>query len=110
NRWYPLQLAAEAQLFRGDHLTSIRLCEESLALLPPNNPDWALSARVAAGVFAWTGAQDRAVDVLERLATTPVIGPAEIARDPIYTVPLAKNSRFQALVKRLEAKMQEIKL
>ena len=28
----------------------------------------------------------------------PGLGPAEITRDPLYSIPLAKNSRYQALV------------
>jgi hypothetical protein len=45
-----------------------------------------------------------------RAAATPGPGPAEIVRDPLYTIPLAKNARFQKLSARLEAQMREIKL
>jgi hypothetical protein len=42
--------------------------------------------------------------LLEKLATGyPGVGPAVIARDPLYSQPLAGNARWQALQKRLEA-------
>jgi hypothetical protein len=67
------------------------------------NPREGIDLSVAA-VFAWSGAQDQAVDLLEGLIKSPRgPGPIRIARDPLYTVPLAKNARFQRLVSELEA-------
>ena len=36
--------------------------------------------------------------------------PATIARDPLYTVPLAGNARYKALQAKLEAQMAATKL
>ena len=65
----------------------------------------------SARVLAWAGAKDEAVELLEGLSTGENgLGPAEITRDPLYTVPLAEHPRFQQLVARLEAQMRETKL
>jgi len=59
-------------------------------------------------VYAWSGAQDQAVDLIEELTSRyPGVGPAEIAREPLFTVPLAGNARFQAVVKKLEREIAE---
>jgi len=38
------------------------------------------------------------------------LGPATIARDPLYTVPLAGNARYKVLQAKLEAQMAATKL
>jgi hypothetical protein len=38
------------------------------------------------------------------------LSPAVIARDPLYTVPLAGNARYKALQAKLEAQMAATKL
>ena len=48
----------------------------------------------------------RRCDLLEQLSTQyPMIGPAEITRDPLYAMPLAANARYQVLESRLEAEI-----
>jgi hypothetical protein len=69
---------------------------------------------LAASVYAWSGAADDAASFLEKLSVQiPMdieLGPATIARDPLYTVPLAANARYQALRAKLEAQMAATKL
>jgi hypothetical protein len=49
---------------------------------------------IAARVLAWAGAKDEATEVLKGLpARYPALGPAEVARDPLYSVPLAGAPR-----------------
>jgi hypothetical protein len=67
--------------------------------------------RAVAAVYAWNGADDAALDILERLTTeAPRSGPAEVARDPIFTLALTDNARFAALVARLEAEMRATRI
>jgi len=64
-----------------------------------------------AQVLAWAGAPDEATDILEQLSVSiPGLAPGQIARDPLYTVPLAGNPRYQALKAKLEAQMAATKL
>lgn len=50
--------------------------------------------------------------ILESLSTAPMVtlSPVMIARDPLYTVPLAGNARYKALQAKLEAQMAATKL
>jgi hypothetical protein len=62
-------------------------------------------------VLAWAGDKDEAAALLEELSTAmPGPSPADIARDPRFTVPLADNARYQALKAKLEAQMAATKL
>jgi TolB-like protein/tetratricopeptide (TPR) repeat protein len=102
-----LLLEAEGHLFAGNEAKAVAAAKEQLAMVPPGLEQiWSGSAIVAARVFAWAGEQDEAVNLLERLATSAGgLAPAEIARDPIFTIPLADHPRYQALKARLEAQM-----
>jgi hypothetical protein len=61
---------------------------------------------LAARVLAWADAGDEAVALLEQLSTRyPMMGPADVTRDPLYSIPLAGNERFRALERRLEAEI-----
>jgi hypothetical protein len=114
NRVLLRQLAAEGYTFSGDSKRAVAAAQNSLKL---SRPSRALNASLQtpglrlAAVFAWNGAEDEAVQLLERLAKTiPGPGSAVIARDPLFTVPLAHNVRFQQLVAQLEAQMRATKL
>ena len=64
-----------------------------------------------AKIDAWCGGQDEAVALLGQLATTqPGIGPAQITRDPLLTVPLGQLPAYKALVDRLEQSMRSTRL
>jgi hypothetical protein len=64
------------------------------------------TAGAAARIYAWTGAYAEAMDLLEQLAVVDAgLMPAEITRDPTFTVPLAEDPRYRALAERLEAQM-----
>ena len=113
NDWFLRLLDAQGQLFAGNPAPAIARARESLELMPRSR-DASTSltvAMIAAAVLAWAGAEDEAVQLLERLsATTPGIGPAWVARDPLYVVPLARNSRYRVLAERLEAQLGDTDL
>jgi len=99
-------LRADAQLFVGQPEEAAA----TAAALHEAIDDAHAAEMFAARVLAWAGKGDAAVGLLERLATeTPGMPPAEIARQPYYTVPLHDNARFAALKERLEAQMSAIK-
>jgi tetratricopeptide (TPR) repeat protein len=113
NAWYLRLLTAEALTFLGQRERAIAAARETLKLMPPSRDAhcWISVSSAMARVFAWSGAQDEAVALLEKYAAArPGAGPAWVTRDPTYVVPLAHNSRYQALVVRLEAEMRDTKL
>lgn len=102
-------LLAEAYLFRGDR-------EQALATLHATGGrsgacvgGCAIDMRMArAAILAWSGDGDGAVRELESLATgQPSPGPALIAREPLFTIPLRGHGGFQELLGRLEDQMSE---
>jgi TolB-like protein len=106
-------LTAQGHTFRGERTLAIAAAGKALQLsqslferqmVPP----------LAASVYAWSGAADDAASLLEKLSVqTPMtleLPPATIARDPLYTVPLAGSARYQALRAKLEAQMAATKL
>jgi TolB-like protein/DNA-binding winged helix-turn-helix (wHTH) protein len=108
NEWALRVLAAEGWLFAGD--ASRAQSEARLALAAIGQaPNFAVNfyARtMSARIFAWTGAGDEAVALLEELVTRyPGVGPAVVTRDPFFTKPLADNPRFQSLASKLEAEI-----
>ncbi len=67
---------------------------------------WRYLAMTAAKIYAWSGAGDRAVALLEQLTSdVPGIGPAQVTREPLFSVPLATNARYFGLKERLEAEI-----
>ena len=106
-------LTADAHLFGGDKLAAIAAAKEAMALFP-----CALDAMrclypelLGAQVLAWAGDDEDAIALLERMSLgTPGIAPAHAARDPMFTLPLAKNARYQALKTRLETQMAATRL
>jgi hypothetical protein len=109
NKWFLRTLVAEGSLLAGNKQRAISTAREALALMPRKLDTLRsrYASSVAARVFAWAGADDEAVALLEQLAILkPGLGPAEITRDPLYSIPLASNTRYQALVARLEMQMK----
>jgi hypothetical protein len=108
NDWFLSLLAAEGHAFVRDPELAIAHARQALELMPCSRD---ASRRgeaglIAAAAFAWSGAEDDAVSVLEELAEATLgVGPAWVARDPLYTVPLASNARYRALTRRLEAQL-----
>jgi transcriptional activator of cad operon len=111
NRYFRHLLAAEAHLFMGNAPEALAEAHEAAALPAlPGLQDSYLNHWIAA-IYAWAAAESEAVELLERLVTeVPVAPPPVVARDPIYTLPLAENPRFQRLILRLEAEMREIRV
>jgi TolB-like protein len=114
NRAFLTLLAAEGYTFIGDRTRAIATAGKALEL-----GQWLMERQVAqplaACVYAWSGADDAAAALLEQISTQiPAVillgEPATIARDPLYTVPLAGNARYQTLRAKLEAQMAATKL
>jgi hypothetical protein len=105
NEWYLKILAAESALFTGDNARAISEARAAMLLVPPDKVNQRrYSGALIARVYAWAGAEDDAVDLLGALSEGyNKLGPAEIARDPLYSIPLRDNTRFQALAKKLGA-------
>jgi TolB-like protein len=105
-------LTAEGYTFTGDKTRAITAAAKALRL-SQSLYDRQTVPQLAASVYAWSGAADDAASLLEKLSTQiPMVlelGPATIARDPLYTVPLANNARYKALQARLEAQMAATK-
>ena len=96
-------------LMIGNNSVAITAAREALMLTPCklDTPRSRYASAVAARVFAWVGAEDEAVTLLEQLAVLqPGLLPAEITRDPLYFIPLTENSRYRALVERLEVQIE----
>ncbi|HTT02032.1 MAG TPA: hypothetical protein VMG11_08060, partial [Steroidobacteraceae bacterium] len=104
-------LAAEGAMFGGARQRAVVEARRALELGQFPQDSWVLTP-VAAAVYAWAGAEDESTAVLERLSTEPfmTLPPVMIARDPLYTVPLAGNARYRALQAKLEAQMAATKL
>jgi TolB-like protein/DNA-binding winged helix-turn-helix (wHTH) protein len=109
NEWFLRTLVAEGSLLTGNKERAASAAREAIALMPRKLDTLRsrYASAVAARVLAWAGADEEAVTLLEELAVTkPGLGPAEITRDPLYSIPLAGNQRYQALVARLEIEMR----
>jgi tetratricopeptide (TPR) repeat protein len=109
NQFFLQLIAAQGYTFTGQKPEAITAARSSLELMPRsrNAVAWIGVASLAARVYAWNGMEDEALTLLEALADSkPGMQPALIARDPLFTVPLAGNARFQALAARLEGQMQ----
>jgi TolB-like protein len=113
NKWYLKYLEADGYLLIGEKTRAIAAARESIKLASESaQRDHYMAAKYyAAWVMAWAGEQDEAASLLEELSTSiPGVPPAYIARDPIFTMPLANNARYQALKAKLEAQMAATKL
>jgi TolB-like protein/DNA-binding winged helix-turn-helix (wHTH) protein len=110
-----LMIRQQALLFTGQKAEALDAVRESLALAQSMSwhPIKTAAIAVASMVMAWSGAQDEAVDLLVQLSIEAgglspneyPLTPGVISRSPIYTVPLAGNAHFRALVQRLESEM-----
>ena len=102
-------LRAEGYLFAGDHEKAI---ENARGALAHATTVFGTNTRrfvgvIAARVLAWAGAEEEATVVLKSLASRfPALGPAEVVRDPLYTIPLADHPAFQELTNALEAEIE----
>jgi TolB-like protein/DNA-binding winged helix-turn-helix (wHTH) protein len=113
NRIYLGLLEAEGQMFLGERAKAISAARASLELAPRARDAIMATAAgsIGARVYAWSGAYEQADALLEELATaTPGMPPAEITRDPLYSIPLKDDARFQALSVRLEGQMRALNL
>jgi TolB-like protein/DNA-binding winged helix-turn-helix (wHTH) protein/Flp pilus assembly protein TadD len=107
------RLEAEGHVFAAQPAAAIHSASASLQLVPREKDAvaWVGVAMITARVYAWAGAKDQAVALLEQLATaTPGLPPAYIARDPLLVMPLATDPQYQALAGRLEAQMTALSL
>ena len=99
-------LKAEGELFSGNRADAVREASAALAMFPQNGTPRRFAASQLAKVFAWAGAEGDAVALLEEISTKfPMLGPAEITRDPMYSIPLANSARYRTLESKLEAEI-----
>jgi DNA-binding winged helix-turn-helix (wHTH) protein/tetratricopeptide (TPR) repeat protein len=113
NKWYLKNLGATALLLVGDKASAIQAAREALQLAPRSASaiNWTLAAARAATTLAWAGADDEALDLLEELAdSTPGLPPTAISRSLELGMSLGGNPRYQALVRKLDARMALTKL
>jgi hypothetical protein len=106
-------LQAHGHTFLGEHEAAIAAGREALELMPATRDtlSWLPTVSGAAAAYAWSGAEEQAVALLEEYSKArPGPGPAMITRDPLFTVPLARNARYRALADRLEAQMRSTRL
>ena len=98
--WAIHLLTAEGALFVADHARAQSETRAALAAMGAT-PDFSVGAYarlMAARVFAWSGANDEAVDLLVRLSTRhPGVGPAAITRYPLISMPLAEHAGYRQL-------------
>lgn len=101
-------MEAEGELLAGNPSQAIAKTREAIAMTPHTmHIGYDLQSQAtAAAIFAWAGASDEAVVLLENLSKGfPGLGPAEITRDPLYSIPLANNARYKILERKLEAEI-----
>jgi len=113
NKWFLRLLTAQGNAFLGQKERAHEAAREALELMPPSRDalSWLSAAGGSAAAYAWSDAQNEAAALLEEVAAAiPSPGPAWVARDPLFTVPLAQNSRYRVLVERVEAEMRAARL
>lgn len=106
-------LAAEGHAFVGDCDGARVAARSGLGLASRANDAvvWSQMALSVARIEAWCGAKDEATSLLMELANgRPGVGPGAIARDPLFTVPLGRESAFCALSDELERRMHDTSL
>jgi hypothetical protein len=111
--WFLTLLSGAASVFAGDYAKGQAAASAALSLIPASRDalNRRYAAYLAARVYAWGGAKDQSVALLEELVTkVPGVGPATIIRDPLFTIPLKDNPRYQTLKVKLEAQMAATKL
>jgi hypothetical protein len=111
NGWYLQLLRAEGLLLTGADSQAVDAARVSLARVPrsENAINWRYAAAVAARVFAWGGAPEDAITLLEELdAARPGLRPAEITHDPLYRLPLEGQPRYEALQAKLSREIIEV--
>jgi DNA-binding winged helix-turn-helix (wHTH) protein/tetratricopeptide (TPR) repeat protein len=109
NSWHLQMLEAQAQLFMGRKTEAVAAVMDCLNASSPllNRHMQVYRDWLAAVTLAWAGEQDRSVTLVEKLATgVPGLGPLYIARDPLVTLPLKGNARFEKLKKTLEMEIR----
>ncbi|HEY4214059.1 MAG TPA: winged helix-turn-helix domain-containing protein [Steroidobacteraceae bacterium] len=109
NKWHLRMLEAEAQLFLGNRTEAAVAAVDALNSPPQlsNRHVQAYRAWLAAITLAWAGDHDRSVALLETLSSgAPSLGPASIGRDPLVTIPLKGNARFEILRTALETQIK----
>ncbi|HEU4620577.1 MAG TPA: winged helix-turn-helix domain-containing protein [Gammaproteobacteria bacterium] len=110
DRYFRQLLAAEARLFMGDDRAAVAQARAAAAAPQPPGLAQSYFNHWTVAIYAWGGAESDAVDLLEKFTSVwPAAEPAVVARSPLYTVPLARNARFQRLMSRLEAEMSAIR-
>jgi TolB-like protein len=108
NYWLLQLLTAEGSFMAGDRERTVQATDRALSMMPRTRDAviWRYVAVISSRIYAWAGEEDKAVDLIESLVTSaPGLGPAQVTRDPLYSMALATNARYKALEKKLEAEI-----
>jgi len=95
-----LAVIAQARAAVGETERAIQLAERAAQTLGPdsNAYDAPLIQQGLAQVYTWTGQDDRALEIIERLVKLPgYLSYGHLLHDPAWE-PLRGNARFQAIV------------
>jgi TolB-like protein/DNA-binding winged helix-turn-helix (wHTH) protein len=106
-------LSAEGLTFEGQCERARDTARSSLAQVSraDNAVIWNTWAMYTARVYAWCGGEDDAIDLLSQISSSrPGVGPAIVARNPLYTQPLGARPAYQALKAQLESGIRRLGL
>ncbi|HXR90750.1 MAG TPA: winged helix-turn-helix domain-containing protein [Steroidobacteraceae bacterium] len=106
-------LSAEGLTFEGQCERARDTARSSLAQLSRADSAvmWNTWAMYVASVYAWCGGEEDAVDLLRKVSSgRPGVGPALVARNPLYTQPLGTRPAYQALQAQLESEIRRLGL
>jgi TolB-like protein len=113
NGYYLRLLEAQGYTFTGQRSEALTAAHAALRAMPKtrNALTWVGVASVSARVLAWNGAGDEAVKLLQELTSSaPGLQPGLVAREPLFTVPLANHPQFRSLLVKLEEQMRHAPL
>lgn len=113
NKWFLKTLQGEGLLLAGYARQAVEACDAAIQLMPRDRDvlRWRYAMAIAARVCAWAGAKEKAVRALQQLASSrPGLSPAEIARDPLYFIPLEDTDGYRNLVSTLEQEISRYRM
>lgn len=113
NAWAFEALRAFGLMLKGEAPDAIAASREAvtMALDLPDAVHWAAARHIAAQVCAFSGAEDEAATLLEKISeSAPGVAPLYALGDPAFADRLASNERYRALAARLRAGMASLKI
>lgn len=112
NIWAHEALRAFGLMLKGDSAANETARKSvAMALALPDAVHWAAARHLAAQIFAFTGAVDEAIDMLEIVALRgPGVAPLYVVGDPAFADRLSGNPRYEALSAHLRTEMHSLKV